>query len=125
MASIAQQQDAIAAAITALGTFSVRLEPPAQAKAGDGWVNVGRVVPGSTMTTCDCTFVVVLIVGADARQASRQIRTLPVQLVNAVTASPTLHPDGVTVEPATLPAGDVAPGELYALVLTLTLEVDS
>lgn len=124
MASIAQQQDAVAAAVTALGTFTVRSEPPVQAKAGDGWVNIGQVTPGSTLTTCDCTFVVVLIIGSDARQAAKQLRTLPVQLVNAVTTGP-LHPDGVTVEPAELPAGDVAPGSLYALVLTLTLEVDS
>jgi len=125
VASIGQQQAALAALVSAaLPGFRVGVEPVVQARAGDGWVNVGRVVPGATLTTADCTFTVVVVLGADARKAAELLRSLPVPLLNAVTTG-ALHPDGVAVEPATLPAGDSSPADLYALILTLTLEVDS
>ena len=125
MASITQQQTALASLVSAaLPGFTVSTEPLVQARAGAGWVNIGRVVPGSTMTTADCTFTVVVVLGADQRKAAELLRSLPVPLLNAVTTG-ALHPDDVAIEPVTLPAGDVSPADLYALVLTLTLEVDS
>lgn len=123
MASITQTQADLAAALAVVTGGAVRTLPATSPRAGDGWVNIGRVVPGSRVTTCDCTFVAVLVLGSDAARAAEQIRTLPIALIDAVTTGP-FHPDGVTVEPAELPAGDVAPGSLYALILTLTLEVD-
>lgn len=123
MASITAQQTALADVLSDAFGGDVRTEPVTSPKALDGWVNIGKVVPGSTMTTCDCTFTAVLILGSDARKAAESLRTLPVAIIAAVTTG-ALHPSDVSLEPVTLPAGDVAPGELYALVLTLTLEVD-
>lgn len=124
MASITQTQTDLAAALAAVTGGTVRTLPASSPRAGDGWVNISRIVPGSSVQACDCTFVAILVLGSDAARAAEQIRTLPVALIDAVTTGP-FHPDGVSVEPAELPAGDVAPGSLFALILTLTLEVDS
>lgn len=124
MATIDEQRTAIAAALTGVGGLTVRTERPVQARALDGWVNVAKVAPSSFATTaCDCTFTAVLILGADERHATERVAELSVPVINAVTTGP-LHPDGVSLEPAVLPVGDVSPGNLYALILTLTLEVD-
>jgi len=125
VASIRDQQLAIAAAVSAASLgFTVSDLPPTQPRAGVGWVNVGRVTIGQTLRTADCTFTVVLVLGADARKADEQLTILPVPLINALTTG-ALHAGDVAVEPATLPAGDVSPAQLYALFVTLTLEVDS
>jgi hypothetical protein len=123
MASIVQAQAAIAAALAPAG-FNVRPEPVPNPRAGDGWANVGRVVIGQVLGSADCTFTVVLVLGSDARAAATQIRALPVLLLDLVTTG-ALHAGDVAIEPAELPAGDVAPASLFALIITLTLEVDS
>lgn len=123
MANIAAQATTLAAVLSAVGGLTVRTERPVQAKALDGWVNPGKVTPGMSTTTCDCTYTAVLILGADERKAAELVASLSVPIINAVTTGP-LHPDDVSLEPIILPAGDVSPGDLYALVLTLTLEVD-
>lgn len=123
MATITEQQAALMAVLATATGMNVRAERPTVAKAGDGWVNVAKVSPSAfSTTTCDATFTAVLILGADERQAADRVAKLSVPVINAVTTGP-LHPDGVSVEPAVLPVGDVSPGALYALILTLTLEV--
>lgn len=124
MASITEQRALLASVLSGVSGLTVRTERPVQARAGDGWVNVGRVAPGLSTVTCDCTFVAVLVLGSDERRASELIASLSVPIVDAVTQG-ALHPDAVTLEPATIPAGDSSPGDVYALILTLTLEVDS
>lgn len=127
MATITEQQALIAAVLmdaTASMGMHIRVERPTVAKGGDGWVNVAKITPSSfAVTTCDCTFSVVLVLGADERHAAGRVAELSVPVINAVTRGP-LHPDGVSLEPAVLPVGDVSPGNLYALILNLTLEVD-
>jgi len=124
MATLVQTQADLAAALTAVTAGTVRTLPVSPAKAGDGWVNIGKITPAATsMTKVDVTFTCVLVLGADARAAAAQLPTLARPLIDAVTTGP-FHPDGVSVEPATLPAGDSAPGDLYALILTLNLECD-
>jgi hypothetical protein len=123
VATISEQRAAIAAAISPAAGMSVRTERPGIARAGDGWVNLTRVAPSAfANTTCDATFTVVLVLGADERRAVELAATLSVPVINAVTTG-ALHPDGVAIETAVIPAGDSAPGDLYALILTLTLEV--
>lgn len=124
MANIAAQRAVLASVLSAASGMRVAVERPTLARAGDGWVNVGKVAPSTfSAATCDCTFVAVLVLGSDERRAGELVASLSVPIVNAVTQGP-LHPDSVSLEPATLPAGDSSPGDVYALVLTLTLEVD-
>lgn len=123
MATIAEQRAAIAAAVSLAAGMAVATERPTHPRQGSGWVNLTRVAPSAlSNVSCDATFSVVLVLGADERRAAELSATLAVPLVNAVTQG-ALHPDGVAVETALLPAGDVSPGDLYALILTLTLEV--
>lgn len=126
MPSIQDTCTALAAALTALpgAGLTVRVDQPASLRAGDGWVNVTRVEPGQTFTTFDATFTVVIALGADVRTANVRARTLPPVILSAVTTGE-FRPSGVYVETAELPAGDVSPGTMYALILNLTLEVDS
>jgi hypothetical protein len=123
VATIAEQRSLLASLLTGVGGLTVRAERPTQPRTGDGWVNVSRVVPGLSVTSCDCTLVAVLVLGSDERKAGELIATLSVPIVNAVTRGP-LHPSDVGIEPATLPAGDSTPGDVYALILTLTVEVN-
>lgn len=122
MASINEQRALLASVLSGVSGLSVRTERPTQARAGDGWVNVGRVAPGLPTTACDCTFTVVVVLGSDERRANEMLATLSVPIINAVTQG-ALHPSDVGLEPATLPAGDSTPGDVFALILTLTLEV--
>jgi hypothetical protein len=125
MASIRDQQAAVAAALTATGLgFTVGTVPATPVRAGVGWVNVGRVSIGQMLRTADCTFTAVLVLGDDDRKAAEFLAASSVPLLNALTTG-ALHAGDVTVEPVTLPAGDVEPAALYALIVTLTLEVDS
>lgn len=121
MATITHQRAALAAALSGVSGLRVRDARPAVPRAGDGWVSVQRVSPGATVRTCDCTFVAVLLLGADERSAADQAAILAVPIIDAVTTGP-LHPDGVAVETATITSGDG--GDLYSLIVTLTVEVD-
>jgi hypothetical protein len=115
---------AIADVLNTVAGLNVRPYAVKTPKPGDGWVNFTRIAPsGFSTTTCDCTYTVVITLGADERHATERAAELSVPVINAVTTGP-LHPDGVSLEPAVLPVGDVSPGNLYALILTLTLEVD-
>lgn len=124
MASIAATRAALAEALTGLGGLTVTTRQPGTVRALDGWVNVGPVRPSPhSVASCDATFTAVLALSADRRVAEDLVDALSVDVLDAVTKG-ALHPDGVSLEPAEIPAGDVAPGSLFALVLTLTLEVD-
>ncbi len=124
MATISEQRAAVAAAVSLAAGMTVTTERPTHPMQGSGWVNLTRVAPSAfSVTTCDATFAVALVLGADERVAIDLSATLSVPVINAVTAG-ALHPDGVFIETALLPAGDASPGDLYALILTLTLEVD-
>ena len=120
---VATAQARAAAILSGLGG-SVRTEPVTSPRAGDGWVLIGRVTPGSTLTTFDVVLTGVLVLGSDQRAAAVLLRTLPTNVVRALTTGE-LHPQDVSVEPAELPAGEVASGPMYALIVTLTVEVDS
>lgn len=123
MATIAEQRAAVASAVSLAAGMSVTTERPTHPRQGSGWVNLTRVVPSSfSVAACDATFTVVLVLGADERKAIELSATLAVPVINAVTQG-ALHPDGVAIETALLPAGDASPGDLFALILTLTLEV--
>lgn len=123
MASLAQTRTDVATVLSGVGGMTVRTRPVAGPKALDGWVNVGRITPGQTYTTKSVTFVAVLVLGSDERTAEGLIETLSGPVLDAVTTGP-LHPDSVVIEPGLIPAGDVAPAQLYVLTLSLTLEVD-
>lgn len=123
MATIAEQRAAVASVVSLAAGMTVKTERPTIPRQGHGWVNLTRVVPSAfSVAACDATFTVVLVLGADERRAVELSATLAVPVINAVTTG-ALHPDGVSVETALLPAGDAAPGDLFALILTLTLEV--
>lgn len=124
MANIAAQAATLAVVLSSATGMRVWTERPTLVRAGDGWVNVAKVAPSAfSAATCDATFTGVLILGSDERQAALRVAELSVPVINAVTQG-SLHPDGVSLEPALLPVGDVSAGEMYALITTLTLEVD-
>lgn len=123
MATISQQRVALADAVSHAAGMRVSVDRPTIARQGAGWVNLNRVVPSPfSVATCDATFAVVLTLGSDERRANELASTLSVAVVNAVTTG-ALHPSDVSVEPAVIPVGDATAGDMYALILTLTLEV--
>lgn len=123
MASLVATRDALAAAVNAVdASLRVKTRPVKTARADDGWVIVGKVTP-STYVACDVTFVVLVLLGADEARAEDRFGALVVPLVDALTKG-ALHPQDVTAEPVTVLVGEPAV-PMYALTLTLTLEVDS
>lgn len=124
MAGLAQVRTDVAAAVQAVdAALNIRTRPVKNARPNDGWVIVERVAP-ATYTACEATLTAVVLLGstADETKAEDRFEALAVALVDAVTTGD-LHPSDVRCEPATVLVGD--PGvPMYALTLTLTLEVD-
>lgn len=122
MATISEQRAAIAAAVSLASGMTVGTVRPTLGRQGIGWVNLTRVVPSSfSVTACDATYTVVLVLGSDERQAAELSGALAVPVIGGVYAE--LHPSDVSVEMALIPAGDAVPGDVYAMIVTLTVEV--
>jgi hypothetical protein len=82
-------------------------------------VVITRLRP-SRFSGCAATFTAVVVLGADERQAETLLEQYGVPLLDAATK--TLPAADVALEAQALVVGAAAP--LYALALTMTLEVD-
>lgn len=121
MATIAEQRDAIVAALNAVGGITVTGHAVTNnLRPGDGWVTVSRVAP-SDFTASAATFNVVVSLGPNAVTADTLLDTLAVQLIDAITDMGGAM--GVYAEPLLLVADGTQPGNVYAVQLVLTLEV--
>lgn len=119
MATVEQTRADVAAAVNAAdATLRVRVRSVKTPRPLDGWVIVGRVFPGPYRT--ECVYTVLVLLAAEQDKADERFSALAVPLVDALTKG-VLHPSDVAAEPVTVLVGD-AP--MFALALTLTLEVD-
>lgn len=119
MASLTDSRRSIADCLKTAG-FNVSPRPLIQAKGMDGWVTIGRLEP-HTFGQSLVTFTAVLLLTADEQAAELLVEQYAVAVVNAVTS--TLNAADVVAEPVTLVVGQ-ANTPMYALTITLTLEVD-
>jgi hypothetical protein len=113
-------RQAVADALNTVAGLNVSARPKTAVRGLDGWVTVGRVTP-STFTLCMATFTAVVLLAADELAAETLIESLTVPCINALTAA--LNTADVSVEPATVLVGNQS-SPMYALTITLTLEVD-
>lgn len=118
--TLTEAREALAAALSAVDGVTVAARPSAAApQPGDGWVVLSRLAP-STFTACTATLTAVVTLGADEALAETLAETYAVALLDAATTG-SLNPTDVSLEPQALVGGT---GVIYALALTLTLEVD-
>lgn len=128
MSTVAQQRAAVAAALNTLGTVdgvavNVRSHPTVPSPVpGDGWVVAGPVKPAD-FTACWATLTAVLVLSQDEARAEILYDELAVPMVNAVTQTEGLHTTDVTLDPSFSITTGTSATPLYALALTLTLEV--
>lgn len=123
MASLVETRDALAAAVNAVdASLRVKTRTVKTPRADDGWVITGKLTP-ATYAACDAVLIVLVLLGADETRSQERFDVLAVPLVDALTKG-ALHPQDVTCEPVTVLVGEPAV-PMYALTLTLTLEVDS
>lgn len=120
--NLADTRQMLADAVTAAApTLTVKAYPFAQPKPLDGWVVVERLSVAS-FRAADTRFNVFVILGTDLPSAERHVDTYAPALM-AATAG--LLAAGVAVEVREVPVGaGVSNAPLYALTLSLTLEVD-
>jgi len=126
MADLTQTRTDLAAAVQAVDPATLRIRPSSTVKhprPNDGWVIVERIAVGQTYLRFNVTFTVVILLTADEVKAEQRFATLATQLVTAVTAG-ALHASEVAAEPVIVLVGETTPAPMYAIALTLTLEVD-
>lgn len=120
--NLTQARQAVADALSAIDGLNFRPHPTvAQPRTGDGWVVVTRLEPADFAATT-ATLTAVVILGADEAKAEQLVDDLGVPMLAAVTKAPDLNPADASLVQQALVAGPT--GTLYALALTLTLEVD-
>lgn len=118
-----ETREAIAEALNTLDGLSIRERKVVKTpKAGDGWVTLGPIRPGSTYTACTATFTVIITLGSDGEAADSLYETLALDIVDAVTTADELNVADVVLEPITLVTEGGA--SIGALTLTLTAEVE-
>ena len=120
MADLATTRQAIAAALNAVEGLNVSARPRTMGRGLDGWVTVGRIEPAD-FTRSLVTFTAVVLLAPDELAAEQLLEQYAVDAVNAITS--TLNAADVAAEPAALVVGQ-ASTPMYALTITLTLEVD-
>lgn len=117
--NLTESRQAIADALSGAG-FRVSPRPVVTSKAMDGWVVIGKLEP-STFGQSLTTFTAVLLLSPDEAAAEQLVEQYAVPCINAVTSN--LNAADVTAEPAALAVGQ-ANTPMYALTITLSLEVD-
>ncbi len=116
--SLADARAAIAAAATAPGR-DVRAWPTVKTpRAGDGWVEVRRLVPASFGTQA-VTFAVTVCLGPDEGKAEELFDEHAPAMLDAVTKA--VAAAAVSLEPVALVTEQG--GTLHAMQLTITTEV--
>lgn len=118
--TLAQAREDIATVLSGVGAFSVRPRPIKSPRLNDGWVVISRLTPGD-FSTCLATLTAVLILGSDEVKAEEMFESVGVQAVDALTKSD-LNCTDVSLE-AQILVVDGAGSSLYALAITLTMEV--
>lgn len=122
--NVADTRAALASVLNTVAGLNIRTRTVRNPKVGDGWIVINRMEVGMSNTAYDIQFTAVVVLGADEAKAESLMEDLMVPLMQAVTQDLVLRPDEISVEPVALPIGDVNPTPLYALTLTLNLEVD-
>ena len=119
--TLTEAREALADALSGVSGLSVRARPTVKTpKTGDGWVVITRLSP-STFSTCSAVLTAVLILGSDAPKAEELFEQYGTAVIDAVTDA--LNVSDVSLEAQALVAGNPA-APLYAIALTITLEVD-
>lgn len=120
---LAAARTALAAALSVVPGATVSARPGRLAPvAGDGWVTLSRLAPGQFFDRHAATLSAVVTLGPDEVKAEELLDTLAPALLSAALAS-TLAPADVSLNPQLLVIGTTS-APLFALVLTLTIEVE-
>lgn len=116
--SLATVRAEVAVAASVVG-LNVRTWPAVKTpRAGDGWVELRRLVPAS-FGTQEATFVVTVCLGSDAGKAEELLDEHAPAVLDAVTEA--VASAAVSLEPVALVTEQG--GTLHAMQLTITVEV--
>lgn len=123
MATLTQARQALADALSAVPSVTVRPRPgKAVPKPGDGWVTVSRIEPADFLA-CTATLAAVVVLSADEVKAEDALNDMGVALIDAVTSS-SLNTADVQLDPQAIVVGQTA-SPLYAAVITVSVLVES
>lgn len=121
--NLADARTAVAQTLTINAGINVKARQMGSPRALDGWVNLVRVEPAD-FACSRATLIVVVILGNTLAKAEDNLNELAVPMIDAITNAEEFRAFGVSLEPL----GEIAVGTtatpLYALALTLTLEVE-
>lgn len=121
MTTIQEARQALADAVSTLPDVTCVARPvPGNTRPGDGWVTVGRVAPGQFIGSRLLTLSAFVVLGSDERLADQKIDELSVPLLEATYPLFGISP---SVEPQIITAGEAVPGNIYALALSVTIEI--
>ena len=120
---LASARTALAAALSTVSGVTVTARPGrVTSNARDGWVTLSKLAPSAFFDRQSATLSAVVVLGADEVMAEELLDTLAPALLDAAVTS-VLAPADVFLNPQMLVTGTTS-APLYALVLTLTIEVE-
>jgi hypothetical protein len=119
--TIQEARQALADAVSTLPDVTCVARPvPGNTRPGDAWVTVSRTAPGQYIGSVQVTLSAFVVLGSDERLADQKVDELSVLLLEATYP---LYGIAPAVEPQVITAGEAVTANLYALALSVTLEI--
>jgi len=121
--NLAEARDALAAAVSTLDDVTCVAHPiPGNLRVGDAFVTVGRCRPGQFLGSVTQALSAYVVLGSDEALADTKVDELTVPLLMCVQD---LYAADVSVEPQQIIVSGPVPGTVFALALSITLDLSS
>jgi hypothetical protein len=133
--NLTEARTKLAAAVSTV-VLDESAEPPALVKCtprpvqnnnrvGDAWVVFRRTVPGPSVGDRDVVLEAIVSLGPDQTLADALVDDLAERLLASVDTQPELYGRDISVEPQRMIAVGSGNGTIYALTLSITLELSA
>lgn len=118
---------AVAEALNGIEGLRVTARPvKGNLRPNDGWVTVNTVSPGEYLGGAVLAVLNAYVsLGADEKKADEQVDELSAQILYAIINSNDIFAYDLSIQPQAIIAGEGVPGQVFALALTLTVELSS